>query len=144
MTASSTTQSIATRNRLRAIIIVVAAATLAVALNAVIAAVATTAGPTAGYGPLTLPAYALFTVLGFAAGWVGWVLIHRRARDPRRVLLIVVPVLTVLSFVPDILLLAFGFIPGTTVTAAIALMLMHVVVVAVAVPAFSVAYRPAR
>jgi hypothetical protein len=46
--------------------------------------------------------------------------------------------------VPDILLLALGFIPGTVPVAVYALMLMHVVVVAVAVPAYVIAARAPR
>lgn len=141
MTASSTAPRGAARTR--TIGILVGATILAIAVNAAVAAVALASGATAGYGPLTFPAYALFTVLGIAAGWAGWVLVHRRARDPRRLLLVLVPTITVLSFVPDILLLALGFIPGTTVAAVIALMLMHLVVVAVSIPAFVLAYRPA-
>jgi hypothetical protein len=53
----------------------------------------------------------------------------------------VVPIVTVASFVPDVLLLALRFIPGTTVSAVIALMVMHLVVVAVAVPAYMWASR---
>lgn len=143
MTATPTVQRAGTRTRLRTIGILLGAMIVAVAVNAAIAAVALATGATPGYGPLTFPAYALFTVLGIAAGWAGWVLVHRRARDPRRTLLVLVPTLTVLSFVPDVLLLVFGFIPGTTPAAVVALMLMHLVVVAVAIPAFVLAYRPA-
>lgn len=145
MTASPTAERVASRPRLRTAVILIAAVIVAVAVNAAIAAVAIAAGAPSTYGPLTLPAYGLFTTLGVAAGWAGWVLVHRRARDPRRTLRVLVPVLTVLSFVPDALLLAFGFIPGTTTSAVIALMLMHLVVVAVAVPASALAMRmPAR
>lgn len=127
--------------RLRIAAILIAAVAVAIALNAVVAAVAISAGAPSTFGPLTFPAYALFTTLGIGAGWAGWVLIHRRAREPRRILRVLVPVLTLLSFVPDVLLLAFRFIPGTTTPAVIALMLMHLVVVAVAVPAYSLAMR---
>lgn len=145
MTASPTAERVASRPRLRTAVILITAVIIAVAVNAAIAAVAIAAGAPSTYGPLTFPAYALFTTLGVAAGWAGWVLVHRRARDPRRTLRVLVPVLTVLSFVPDLLLLAFGFIPGTTTSAVIALMLMHLVVVAVAVPAYAHAMRmPAR
>lgn len=144
MTASSaahTTESAVPRPRLRAAAILTTGVIIAVALNAAVAAIAVAAGAPATYGPLTLPAYTLFTALGVAAGWAGWVLIHRRARDPRSVLRVLVPVVTVLSFVPDVLLLAFRFIPGTTTPAVIALMVMHLVVVAVAIPAFMAASR---
>lgn len=145
MTASPTAERVASRPRLRTAVILITAVIVAVAVNAAIAAVAIASGAPSTYGPLTFPAYALFTTLGVAAGWAGWVLVHRRARDPRRTLRVLVLVLTVLSFVPDLLLLAFGFIPGTTTSAVIALMLMHLVVVAVAVPAYAHAMRmPAR
>ncbi len=144
MTATPTAERVASRPRLRAAGILIAAVIVAVAVNAAVAAVAIAAGAPSTYGPLTLPAYALFTTLGVAAGWAGWVLVHRRARNPRRTLSLLVPVLTVLSFVPDVLLLVFRFIPGTTTPAVIALMLMHLVVVAVAVPAYALAMRATR
>lgn len=129
------------RSRVRAALVLVAAVVVAVALDAVIAAFAIASGAPAAYGPLTLPAFGLFTALGVAAGWAGWSLVSRHAKDPRRTLTIVVPVVTIASFVPDVLLLALGFIPGTTAGAVIALMAMHLVVVAVAVPAYGVASR---
>lgn len=141
MTASPLAPRVASRPRLRTAAILVAAVIVTIAVNAVIAAVAIAAGAPSTYGPLTFPAFALFTTLGIAAGWAGWVLVHRRARDPRRTLRVLVPVLTLLSFVPDVLLLAFRFIPGTTTAGVIALMLMHLVVVAVAVPAYALAMR---
>lgn len=130
-----------THSRARAVLILVAATAVAIAANAVVAAVAVAAGAPAAYGPLTFPAYGLFTALGMVGGWVGWTLVTRRARDPRRMLRILVPVVTILSFVPDVLLLALGFIPGTTTGAVVALMVMHLVVVAVAVPAYALASR---
>lgn len=132
---------IATRSRVRAALILAAAVIIAVAANAVVAAAAVATGAPAGYGPLTPPAYGLFTVLGVGVGWVGWSLVRRRARDPRRTLAFLVPLVTIASFVPDVLLLALGFIPGTTTGAVIALMVMHLVVVGVAVPAYVFASR---
>jgi hypothetical protein len=55
---------------------------------------------------------------------------------PRAVLRVLVPVVLVLSMIPDLLLLATGFVPHTSGIAVAGLMLMHVVVTAVAVPAF--------
>jgi hypothetical protein len=129
------------RSRLRTAVILVVAAVVAVALNAVVAAVAITAGAPADYGPLMLPAFAMFTVVGVAVGWLGWSIVARRARDPRRVLRVLVPVVAVLSFAPDVLLLVLGFVPGTNTAAVVGLMVMHVVVVAVAVPAYVMASR---
>lgn len=130
-----------TRSRTRTVLTLTAAVVIAVAANAVVATVAVATGAPASYGPLTLPAYGLFTVIGVTVGWLGWSLVQRRARDPRRTLTILVPVVTVASFIPDVLLLALGFIPGTTTGAVIALMVMHLVVVAVAVPAYAFASR---
>ena len=56
-----------------------------------------------------------------------------RAKNPARVLSILVPVLTVLSFIPDTALAIIGFIPGASLTAVLGLATMHLVVVAVAV-----------
>jgi hypothetical protein len=60
--------------------------------------------------------------------------VRARVARPRAVLRVLVPVLLVLSFLPDVVLLVTGFIPGTTVTGAVALMLMHLTVAGVAVP----------
>ena len=139
MTATTSARARTRPSAGRAAAILVIAVAVAVAGNALVATLAIAAGASASFGPLTFPAYTLFTVLGIAAGWLGWVIVSRRARDPRRALLILVPVLTVLSFVPDVLLLATGFIPGTTTPAVVALMCMHLVVVAVAVPAYRLA-----
>ncbi|WP_144875122.1 DUF6069 family protein [Microbacterium sp. 1.5R] len=141
-TTTAAAERTATRPRARAALILTAAVAIAVALNAVIAAVAIAGGTPATYGPLTPPAFGLFTALGVAAGWVGWSLVDRRAKNPGRMLSILVPAVTVASFIPDVLLLALGFIPGTTTGAVIALMAMHIVVVAVAVPAYMLASRP--
>lgn len=131
----------ATGSRLRRALILAAAVAIAIAANSMVALIAVAAGAPTTYGPLTLPAFSLFTTVGVVAGWIGWSLVRRHARDPRRTLTMVVPIVTVASFVPDVLLLALRFIPGTTVSAVIALMVMHLVVVAVAVPAYMWASR---
>lgn len=122
-------------------LVLVAAVAIAVALNAVVAAIAVAAGAPADYPPLTLQPLIMFTVIGVVAGWVGWSLTHRFARNPKAVLRVLVPVVVVLSLVPNVVLLATGFIPGTTVVGVVALMVMHVLVAAVAVPAYSYASR---
>lgn len=109
----------------------------AVILNALVAMIAIAAGAPSDYGPLTFPAFTLFTVLGVLVGWAGWALVQRWVRNPRRALSILVPVVLVVSFVPDLLLLAFRFIPGAAPAAAVALVVMHLVVVGVAVPTYA-------
>ena len=139
-----TTAAAPSASRTRPAVVLVVAAAVAVAVNALIAAAAVALGVPASYGPVTVPAYVSMTVLGIAAGWVGWRLIVRRAKRPRRALAVAVPVVLVLSFAPDVLLAVLRFIPGTTPTAVIALALMHVTTAAVAVPAYALASRPGR
>jgi hypothetical protein len=140
---TNTHSSARTRRRSRTTLLLIGAIVAAVILNAVVAMVAIAAGAPSTYGPLTFPAYTLFTIAGVLVGWAGWSLVQRRARNPRRTLTVLVPIVLVLSFIPDLLLLAFGFIPGTTAGAAIALMVMHLVVVGVAVPAYALISRGA-
>ena len=114
---------------------------VAVALNTLVAAVAVNAGASATFPPLTFPAYTTFTVIGVIVGWIGWRIVQRRAANPRRVLSILVPAVALVSFIPDLLLLWLDVVPGTTVAGVIALMVMHVVVIAVAVPGYIFATR---
>jgi len=125
----------------RAAILLTAAALVAVAINAAIATLGVAWGAPRDYGPLSLPAQASFTVAGVVIGWIGWRMISRRARDPRRLLWILVPLVTVLSLIPDVLLLIAPVIPGTNPRAVVSLMLMHLVVVGCAVPAYLLANR---
>ncbi|MFP3464094.1 DUF6069 family protein [Leifsonia sp. SIMBA_070] len=109
--------------------LVIAAATTVVAL------IAQALG--AGDFPALKPAvYMSFAIAGFLAGYVGWRIVRARAARPTRALRLLVPLLLVVSLVPDVVLLVTGFIPGTTVAGVIALMLMHPIVVAVGVPLF--------
>jgi hypothetical protein len=139
MASSLAAASPSPRSAVRTAVVLAAAAVVAIALNAGIAAVAVAGGAPADYGPLTFPAYATFTLVGILLGWVGWRLVLRRARSPRRVLTVLVPLVAVLSIVPDVLLLVFRFIPGTATAGVIALMAMHVVVLLVAIPAYIIA-----
>ena len=111
-----------------------AGAILAVAANAVVATGGVAAGASPSFGPLSVPAYATFTLIAFALAHIGWRVVRARASNPERLLRVLVPVATVLSFIPDGVLLATGFIPGSSPTAVAALAIMHLVVVAVVVP----------
>lgn len=140
-TTSATAEPAATLSKPRTAVILVVTVAVAIALNAVVAAIAKAAGAPAAFGGLSAPAYVSMTILGIAAGWIGWRLVERHARDPRRVLTILVPVVLVLSFIPDILLAVLQFLPGATGTAILALVAMHLVVAAVAVPSYVLASR---
>jgi len=124
-----------------AVLTLIVVIVVAVALNTLVAAVAVNAGASATFPPLTFPAYTTFTVIGVIVGWIGWRIVQRRAANPRRVLSILVPAVALVSFIPDLLLLWLDVVPGTTVAGVIALMVMHVVVIAVAVPGYIFATR---
>ncbi|MCP2241979.1 DUF6069 family protein [Lentzea aerocolonigenes] len=107
------------------------AAVVSVAVNALIALIAGNFIP-AGVERtgLALGEYAPATVIGILLGTLGWYLVRRFARSPRRVLRILVPVVVALSWIPDLGILA----GGATVVNSLALMVMHTVVAAAAVP----------
>lgn len=115
---------------------VVLAAAGAVAVNAIIAALAHAAGADDQFKPLTIGAFGPLSVVGVFAGALGWALVRRLARRPAAVLRRLVPVVVVLSFIPDTLLLVGDGQAGTSTLGVVALMLMHVAVATVAVPVF--------
>ncbi len=135
MSASATTPSTASQTARRLDVpVLIAGAIVAVAATTVVSLAALAAGATMQFLSLTIALYAPFSILGFAAAYVGWRIIRSRAKHPAAVLRVLVPVLTVLSFIPDTVLAITGFIPGASLTGVIGLALMHLVVVAVAVP----------
>lgn len=114
--------------------VLLAAAVLVGLAGIVVADAAHLAGANAAFAPL-MPAVLLpFAVAGLVAGLVGWSVVRRVATRPARVLRVLVPVLTVLSFAPDVLVAPH--IPGADATGIVALALMHLVVVAVGVPVY--------
>lgn len=82
-----------------------------------------------GYNPTTAIVYSL---VGILIGFVGWVVIRQFVPRPAAVLRWLVPIVVVLSFIPDLYLLTFGM----SVLLVIAFMVMHVVCAVIAVPAF--------
>lgn len=107
------------------------AAVVSIAVNFLIALLAGNFIPAgADRKGLSLAEYAPATVIGIALGTLGWYLVRRSARNPRRVLRILVPVVVVLSWIPDLGILA----AGATVANSVALIAMHAVVAAATVP----------
>jgi hypothetical protein len=123
------------------IAVLAAAVVVAVAVNAGIAAIAVAAGAPATFSPLTLPVFGAFTVIPIVIGWFVWRALARRLRHPSRTLPVLAVAVLVVSYVPDVVLLATGFIPGTTTTAVVALMAMHIVVIGSAVAGYTLAGR---
>ncbi|WP_349902030.1 hypothetical protein [Parafrigoribacterium humi] len=114
-------------------VLLVAGAVVAVCINWGLASIAVASGAKADFSPLTIYVFAPFTVIMFVLAHLGWRIVRSLTARPAAVLKVLVPVFTVLSFVPDSILLATGFIPGTTLIAVVALATMHLVVVATSV-----------
>lgn len=77
--------------------------------------------------------YVVLTAIGVIIAAFAWASIRKRAKDPARTLGKLVPTVVVLSFLADV---PVYFLPGASLIGVLALMLMHVVVAAVAVPIF--------
>lgn len=77
--------------------------------------------------------YVVLTAVGVIIAAIAWASIRKRAKDPARTLGKLVPIVVVLSFLADVPLF---FLPGSSAVGVVALMVMHVVVAAVAVPIF--------
>ncbi|MEU4162621.1 DUF6069 family protein [Actinoplanes sp. NPDC026670] len=105
-------------------------------VNTVIATAARAMGAPDEFQQLTLAVYGPLTVIGALIAAVAWRLIVNRSRNAAGVLRILVPVVLVLSLIPDVLLLSSKSQPGTTTGGVIALILMHFGVAVAAVPAF--------
>lgn len=78
------------------------------------------------FGALTVPPVAVLSAVGAAGAAVAYWLLSRYVTDPRRTFVRVAAVVLVLSFVPDVALLAVD--PAATPLAVVVLMVMHVVV----------------
>ena len=115
---------------------VVAAVVVGALGTAVIAAIAHGAGVSHSFSPLHPGAYIAFIVLGALGGAVGWQLVRSKAQRPAKLLRTLVPVVVILSFIPDI---AIGVTGGFHATwgGVIALMAAHVAVATAAVTSFA-------
>jgi hypothetical protein len=110
------------------------AAVVACGVNTAISRAATGLAPDTGFMPLHPIVYLPFTVFGLVVGAVGWAMIGRTASRPAALLRRLVPVVLLVSFVPD---LALAAVMPSGLVQVLALMLMHVVVVTVGVPVFA-------
>ena len=132
---AATPEAAAPRRSLLPAIAVAAIGSMVV--NAVIAAIAR--GPldvSSEFQPLTAPVFLMWTLIGTVVGGLVWRAITRRSAHPARVLRWLVPVVVLVSLVPDLLVYLDGSMAGTTGTAVWALVAMHLATAAVSVPAF--------
>jgi hypothetical protein len=102
----------------------------------VIAAIAHGVGVSHSFSPLQPGAYIGLIVFGVLAGGVGWQLVRTRARQPAQLLRTLVPVVVLVSFVPDITIGILGS-DHATWGGVVALMAAHVVVAIAAVASFA-------
>lgn len=119
---------------LRVAIGILTAAVISIAVNTGIALGALALNPGGTRTGLDLPAYASLTGVGILAGTVGWAVIRRYATHAQAMLRILVPVVVVLSFIPDLGLLVSGAADAINVAG---LLVMHVVVATVTVATVS-------
>lgn len=105
----------------------------AVVVNLIIRTFAVTLFGLSGFLPLTVGPTVVFTVAGVVGAVAVFALMARFARDPVRLFVRVAFVVLLLSFVPYLLLLFAGSIPGTTVAGVVALMAEHVATWAITV-----------
>ncbi len=94
------------------------------------------------FAPLTPGPIVMWTLLGAVLGAAGWRLFVNRSARSRALLTKLVPTVLVLSFLPDLALLATDAMPGQTTSGVVALMVMHVATAAVVVTAYQRAMPP--
>ncbi|MEU6260268.1 DUF6069 family protein [Streptomyces sp. NPDC047043] len=110
---------------------VLAAIVLSSLVNTVIAVVAHAAGAPDDFQPLKPGSYIFLTAVGVLAGAAGWSAVRKLSGKPEGLIRWLVPVVVVVSFVPDFFLYGDGGATGV-----VALLVMHVAVAAVAVTAY--------
>jgi hypothetical protein len=115
---------------------VLVAGVLASLANVVVALIALSLGVPEGFHPLEPSAYVRLTFVGVLLGALGWLAVRRWASNPDRTLQFLIPSVVVLSFIPDIALPFNNTQPNPTLVGVVALMVMHVVVALIAVPAY--------
>lgn len=120
----------------------VASVVTSLVVELIIAAIAHGAGANAGFQPLTLSGLLGPTVVGLLIAVVVWELVRRRAADPLAVMRWLVPVVVVVSWIPDVVLGAThragaNHVAYTTWGEVAALMVMHLFVSAIGLGLFS-------
>ncbi|WP_316775689.1 DUF6069 family protein [Streptomyces sasae] len=109
----------------------IAAIVVASIANTVISLIALAAGAPDGFQPLKAGSYIFLTAVGTLTGALGWAIVRKVSKDPEALVRWLVPVVVVVSFVPDFLLYGNGGAIGVG-----ALLLMHVAVAVVVVFAY--------
>jgi hypothetical protein len=104
--------------------------------STVIAAIAHGAGVSHAFLPLHFATFTFLIVFAALGGAIGWQLVRNRATHPSRVLARLVPVVLLLSFIPDVLIGISKAETATTWGGVFALMAMHIFVATAAVASY--------
>ena len=104
--------------------------------STVIAAIAHGAGVSHAFLPLHFATFTVLIVFAAIAGALGWQLVRSRATNPSRLLARLVPLVLLLSFIPDVLIGITKAEAATTWGGVVALMTMHVFVATAAVGSY--------
>ena len=137
MTAAAQDVRHASRPRPRIIVFGLLAASVASGLaNALISALGRGAGAENDFGPIQAGPFMFMSVLGIAAGAVGWTIVRRTARNANRLLTWLVPLVATVSTIPDIAMLWSDYEPHANTAGVTALITMHLAVTAIAVTTY--------
>lgn len=118
---------------LAALAALTSAALAASLVNLALAWASHAAGASQAFLALRPATFLPLTVIGTLAGVLGWSVIRARSSRPAAVLRLLVPLVLLLSWIPDILVGVTAALPGTSWTGVVGLMLMHVSVTVAAV-----------
>ena len=136
-TSTSTTTSRAAVSLGTALKTGAVAGVIAAIVNVAISAVARGPfGASDEFLPLTPGPIIMWTILGAIVGAVGWRLTVNNKANSRALLAKLVPTVLVLSFIPDLALLASDTMPGQTPAGVLALMVMHVLTAVIVVTGY--------
>ena len=115
----------------------VVAGVVAAVVNVAVSAVARGPfGASDDFVPLTPGPIVWWTIVGAIIGALGWRLIVNKKANSRALLAKLVPTVLVLSFIPDLALLASDTMPGQTPAGVLALMVMHVLTAVIVVTGY--------
>ncbi len=137
MTTSAAPPTTSRRQGIVPVLLAIGAAAVAGIIGCfIIATIAKAAGAPRDFQAFRLASYALLVIVGVTIGAVGWNVVRHRSADPQRLLARLVPIVLVLTLIPDVLVGVTKGLPYTTWGGVIALMLMHVLVAAAAVVSY--------
>ena len=92
-----------------------------------VASITLRAGASEQFPPLAPTTFGVHVVLAAIAGSVTWSVVRRHARDPHRVLSVLMPAVVLISLGVDSALGVTQALPGTTWAGVVGVMVMHLV-----------------